>query len=265
MDYKKHHDLLIAKRGNKEKPKDGGYYERHHILPRSLGGSDEEDNLTYLTGREHFMVHWLLYKIHGAGPMADAFYAMTMDKYGNRYAPNARLIEIAMKAKSDAHSDKYLKGEVDYSNMITLENFRGNSRIVCQSEEFKEKFKGTKSPVAKYIFDFYKGESIVHTGTYATFAKEFEEDYQRVYVNFKNKGYYGNVEICNKRENPDKMVAKRYDVIDYKTQKIVAESLTNREIYESFGVFKLGINKVMSGKQRQTKGYTLKISDKNKG
>ena len=45
MDYQKHHDLLIQKRGKKEKPKDNGYYERHHILPRSLGGNDSEENL----------------------------------------------------------------------------------------------------------------------------------------------------------------------------------------------------------------------------
>lgn len=37
-----------------------GYIESHHILPRSLGGSDTCDNLVGLTAREHFIVHQLL-------------------------------------------------------------------------------------------------------------------------------------------------------------------------------------------------------------
>lgn len=38
-------------------------YERHHIQPSSLGGSDDSDNLVFLTPREHFICHWLLTKI----------------------------------------------------------------------------------------------------------------------------------------------------------------------------------------------------------
>lgn len=36
------------------------YHERHHILPRSCGGIDEEDNLIDLFAREHFIAHKLL-------------------------------------------------------------------------------------------------------------------------------------------------------------------------------------------------------------
>lgn len=39
------------------------YYEKHHIIPRSLGGSNIKDNLVYLTFREHFIIHWLLTKM----------------------------------------------------------------------------------------------------------------------------------------------------------------------------------------------------------
>lgn len=40
-----------------------GYKERHHILPRSLGGGDDETNLVNLTAREHFICHILLVKM----------------------------------------------------------------------------------------------------------------------------------------------------------------------------------------------------------
>ena len=42
-------------------------HERHHILPRSLGGTDDKENITFITAREHFVCHWLLIKIYPAG------------------------------------------------------------------------------------------------------------------------------------------------------------------------------------------------------
>lgn len=36
------------------------YYETHHIIPRCMGGSDDEDNLIDLYAREHFQAHRLL-------------------------------------------------------------------------------------------------------------------------------------------------------------------------------------------------------------
>lgn len=36
------------------------YYERHHILPKCLGGTNDEDNLIDLFAREHFIAHKLL-------------------------------------------------------------------------------------------------------------------------------------------------------------------------------------------------------------
>lgn len=36
------------------------YHERHHILPRSIGGSDEDSNLIDLYPKEHFEAHRLL-------------------------------------------------------------------------------------------------------------------------------------------------------------------------------------------------------------
>lgn len=40
-----------------------GYVEKHHIVPRSIGGSDLENNLVCLTAREHFICHLLLTKM----------------------------------------------------------------------------------------------------------------------------------------------------------------------------------------------------------
>jgi len=41
----------------------GMYTERHHIVPKSLGGNNLDSNLVSLTAREHFICHRLLVKM----------------------------------------------------------------------------------------------------------------------------------------------------------------------------------------------------------
>ncbi|WXB47840.1 homing endonuclease [Vibrio phage VB_VaC_TDDLMA] len=60
MDYKRIYDEIIDYR-RENRPT--GYSERHHVIPRSLGGSDEDSNLVRLTAREHFLCHCLLAKM----------------------------------------------------------------------------------------------------------------------------------------------------------------------------------------------------------
>lgn len=40
-----------------------GYQEKHHIIPKSLGGSDEATNIVSLSAREHYIAHLLLVRI----------------------------------------------------------------------------------------------------------------------------------------------------------------------------------------------------------
>ena len=61
MDYQSVYDKIIQ---NAKSRKATGYTEKHHIIPKSLGGSDTKTNLVELTAREHFICHWLLYKIY---------------------------------------------------------------------------------------------------------------------------------------------------------------------------------------------------------
>jgi len=104
MDYQKQYNLLIAKYGKQIKP-DTGYYECHHVIPTSLGGKNTKANKRYLSVKAHYIAHYLLYKIHGKGPMATAFWAMSsMNKYGHRQKPNARSFETARQAMADNNS-----------------------------------------------------------------------------------------------------------------------------------------------------------------
>jgi hypothetical protein len=64
------------------------YTESHHILPKSLGGSDELDNLVRLTAREHYICHLLLPKMTSGDSYYKMLYAYTIMSgrkiYGSR-------------------------------------------------------------------------------------------------------------------------------------------------------------------------------------
>ena len=70
----------------KDMPKiKGEYYEKHHILPKSLGGSNDKENLVFLSAREHFLSHLMLVR------MAHFTYAkMKMQKAAHFFIANHR-------------------------------------------------------------------------------------------------------------------------------------------------------------------------------
>jgi hypothetical protein len=61
MNYQRIHDAIIDRARNRTLL---GYREKHHVIPRCMGGVDDKDNLVELTAREHFIVHKLLCKIY---------------------------------------------------------------------------------------------------------------------------------------------------------------------------------------------------------
>lgn len=70
--YKTWHDNIITKAKNRTLT---CYTEKHHIIPKCLGGSNNEDNLVRLTAKEHFMVHMLLCKFTEGKVKQKMYYA----------------------------------------------------------------------------------------------------------------------------------------------------------------------------------------------
>ena len=103
MDYLKLYNNIINKRRLQPLLKHQ-YGERHHIIPKSLGGNDLKENIIKLTGREHFLCHYLLTKIYKDDNYsykkvlaAFTFFQANPTKHNTRYF-NSRLYE---KAKQD--------------------------------------------------------------------------------------------------------------------------------------------------------------------
>jgi hypothetical protein len=62
MNYPNIYNQLI----NRAKLRDpiSGYVEKHHIIPKCMGGTDDIINLVILTAEEHYLAHQLLVKIY---------------------------------------------------------------------------------------------------------------------------------------------------------------------------------------------------------
>lgn len=107
MDYKKVHDSIID-RALSRKSVDG-YTEKHHIVPKSMGGGNDKSNLVTLTAREHYIIHWLLFKIHRNQEMAFAWHRMTHGKASvKRYVSHT--FTYARKTRA-AYVSAFLKGK----------------------------------------------------------------------------------------------------------------------------------------------------------
>ena len=65
-----------------------GYSETHHIIPRSMGGTDDQSNLVELSAREHYICHLLLPKMTDGENRYKMIYAYTIMSgrkiYGSR-------------------------------------------------------------------------------------------------------------------------------------------------------------------------------------
>ena len=61
MDYQKIYTQIIERAENRILE---SYKEKHHIIPKCLGGDNTQTNIVELTAREHFICHMLLCEIH---------------------------------------------------------------------------------------------------------------------------------------------------------------------------------------------------------
>jgi hypothetical protein len=85
------------------------YKERHHIIPKSLGGSNSIDNLVWLTGREHLICHLLLVKMtegNFKSKMVSAAWSMANleNNKQTRIKLNARQYSLLREQFSKTHS-----------------------------------------------------------------------------------------------------------------------------------------------------------------
>ena len=141
MNYKKLYNKIIQNR--LLHPVLNDYTECHHIIPKSLGGTDDKNNLVELLAREHFICHLLLTKIYEEGSnewikMVKAFMRMySFSKYQKRYSNN-KWYEYLKKSFSKAQSLSQIGKNNSSYNKVWISNVLKKETIKIDKEQLQE-------------------------------------------------------------------------------------------------------------------------------
>jgi hypothetical protein len=142
-----------------------GYSERHHIIPKCMGGTNDKSNLVKLTAKEHFICHMLLCRIYpDTKKLWYAVHAMSVKSGSGREGRNYR---VSSRQYAEIKSNLSLLMKVRGFSEETRKKLSvarsGRSVNVRHSEDTKKKIseirKGTKASLEtkKKMSDIRKG------------------------------------------------------------------------------------------------------------
>jgi hypothetical protein len=254
MNYNKIYDdlmfsrLLLKPQRLKEK-REGKYFEGHHIIPKCKGGTGNSSrpknnpNIVLLTAREHFLSHWLLWRIYGDRQMALAFHKMLSTTNKTKRIISSRGYEEARNAFR----------LTNIGNQYGL----GKTRIVSeeqkkkQSEYMKGRYVGDLNPskrddVKKKISDKLKG--VKKSKTYSEKLSIRHKNKEKISCPFCNKltdqlnSKKWHFEFCNK--NPNKKIRPTTNFIKNNTYgckkvKVLETNVIYDSIFEVAKLFKV--------------------------
>ncbi len=110
------------------------YTEKHHIIPKSLGGDNSKENLVTLRAREHFVCHWLLTKMTSGSNKAKMITALRFMLLGKNNSQNRHF-----------NGRVYENIKQQYSEQMTGHRHFGPFKQSDESNKKRsEKLKGTR-------------------------------------------------------------------------------------------------------------------------
>lgn len=171
-----------------------GFLEKHHILPKCMGGSNEIENLVVLPARAHFICHYLLHKSYPENiKLAHAFAMMIVNNpYQKR---TSRLYEKAKIARTLA-----LKG-------------------IARPEWVKQKLRKPKSSKENYK----KSKSELHKQNISNALKGKKHHWQKKVTSSEGYIFYQNMRKKNKLEQ-----------VDFHRKNFIQLNIKRKEYYKLF-------------------------------
>ena len=172
-------DRLKLKPQRIEEKRCGFYFEGHHIVPKCKGGTGNSnrpknnENIVLLTAREHFLSHWLLWRIYGDRQMALSFHKMmSITKKTNRIKSSRGYQEAREAFRITNKGNQYGKG---VKKIISEEQKKNHSKIMKgryigkdnpffnkkHSEETKQKIRDGRKNINKEKIWNYSGKKVV--------------------------------------------------------------------------------------------------------
>ena len=123
MTYKEFIDNILETRGRFGCE---GYKERHHIIPKCMGGTNDETNLIDLYAREHFDAHKMLAEIYekeGGIRKAIDEYVKVVDLDGEAYDSYYKIAMLLKELGNKDDSRDMLTKLVNKKFQILIKNF----------------------------------------------------------------------------------------------------------------------------------------------
>ena len=117
----------------------GASYENHHIVMKSMGGTDDPENRVMLTPREHFVAHWLLWRIHRNRATSMAFFSMCQFRKGER-----KTHYRSSRGYEEARESRFRTGVSDETKKLMSEAKLGKVFSIEHKRHLSEAFKGRK-------------------------------------------------------------------------------------------------------------------------
>jgi hypothetical protein len=175
MDYKKIYESIIQRASVRQLDV---YTERHHIIPKCMGGTNDKNNLVDLTAREHFISHLLLVEIYPNEPkLVYAIWMMANVKstpnYTRDYKVSSRLYETLKKLKSSVGQPEETKQKISDSLLGRMPNkgsfskgdIPWNKGVVCDNETKKKISESNKKSCIANETSFKEGHTPWNKGT----------------------------------------------------------------------------------------------------
>ncbi len=145
MNYQNIYNIII---NNSKSRSLDCYTEKHHIIPRCLGGNNKKENIATLTPKEHYICHRLLIKIYKGQDRYKMIYAM--NRLLNRYSNNS-IIKINSRSYSklkELHASTMSNRVVSLETRRKISNYRiGQKHTKETKDKLSKALKGKKKSV----------------------------------------------------------------------------------------------------------------------
>jgi hypothetical protein len=266
MDYGKIYRDFIDDR--KAKPRSTGYTETHHILPRSLGGTDHPSNLIRLSAADHYFAHCCLAKMHGGKMWSALFAVAAMAKTSNaaEYFGRRRMVAAARVRAAAVRSEdmkrRWADGSFTRSRVYKpwTEEQRArhslSSKGRISSPESVQKARDTKSMQAEK-FNFVGPDGQQFTGSAVQF-RTFSGMSQSL-ASYLTRGKIKSAKGWRLESTPPNSIRGR-DCREWLFERLDGTSFvgTGWDLRTQFNIDCGSTSKLLSGKLKMVGGWQLK-------
>ena len=226
----KRYNKLIAY--YQQNPPTTGYCEVHHILPKSLGGSDEPSNFVHLPVKAHLIAHELYFKAHRHYPLDSIEYRQTARAY---------------------------RAMCYMNNPATNKRERASNRQLAEAREAMSKMsKGLNNPAADTkLYTFYHEDGRQVTSTRYDFYTKYNLNKNNLST-IINQGR-GSVKgwRLTKKKQRSRCASSTLHTFKHTSGLIITSTAVDFYTDKQYNVTPTGVNRLISGKQLMHQGWRL--------